>query len=49
MSRLVTQETSSYLGVLLTVSLLLIATSPLADDGNCDELRRCSLIEWHTR
>lgn len=45
MSKLVTQETSSYLGVLLGIGLLLVATSPRADDGNVDELRRCSLIE----
>jgi hypothetical protein len=45
MSNSVIQETRPYLGILLGVGLLLMATSPLAEDGKCDEFRRCSLIE----
>ena len=45
MSKLVNRKTRANLGMVLGVSLLLTATSPRADDGQCDEFRRCSSIE----
>ncbi len=45
MSKLMTRETSACFGILFGIGLLFVATSLRADDGNCDELRRCSLIE----